>query len=371
MGEMFGLQLDGLVGERTNGTFAGIAAHFFERDPRFGSLGLYASYSRFDGSLSMFSSQTDFNFGKLAVTGEAYLDRFSIESLVGIETGGLKDNLAYLFGPSSQQVRFTDQIDIAYYPTDNWRISAGQRYALGLQSFSAKTEYQLPISGDNGVSVFAEARYGQNDYKSFLGGLKVYFGEGGKPLIRRHREDDPSIYLAGDYATLDQHPTVRNNPSFGVAGANGGTGATGATGPTGAVGAQGATGATGARGATGSAGTNGATGATALRGFRVQPAPPELRVQLAPPAPRVQPALRVLSALPVQRVLPALRGFRVRLAPPELRVHPVLRVQPAPKATPGLPVRPEPQAPFRPSVYSRGPRRRLPRPPKAHFISKI
>ncbi len=41
------------------------------------------------------------------------------------------------------------------------------------------------------AAVFAEGRAGESDFFGAWGGVRIYFGQKDKTLIRRHREDDP------------------------------------------------------------------------------------------------------------------------------------------------------------------------------------
>ena len=58
---------------------------------------------------------------------------------------------------------------------------------------SAGAEYLLHVRG-TAVSLFGEGRIGEDDYKAAFGGLRVYFGQRDKTLIRRHREDDANFW---------------------------------------------------------------------------------------------------------------------------------------------------------------------------------
>ena len=48
--------------------------------------------------------------------------------------------------------------------------------------------------------MYASGSFG-SDYTQALGGVRVYFGDPGKSLIRRHREDDPDNSLPDDLFT--------------------------------------------------------------------------------------------------------------------------------------------------------------------------
>ena len=52
--------------------------------------------------------------------------------------------------------------------------------------------------GNSAVTGFIEGRVGENDYKAIWGGIRFYVGQNDKPLISRHREDDPPNWLKDD-----------------------------------------------------------------------------------------------------------------------------------------------------------------------------
>jgi len=47
------------------------------------------------------------------------------------------------------------------------------------------------------TSLFAEGRFGEGDFHGVWAGLRFYFGQKDKSLIRRHREDDPTDWGGG------------------------------------------------------------------------------------------------------------------------------------------------------------------------------
>lgn len=51
----------------------------------------------------------------------------------------------------------------------------------------------LPFASNN-IALFGDAKFG-DDTQDYRVGLKLYFGESGKSLIARHREDDPKERL--------------------------------------------------------------------------------------------------------------------------------------------------------------------------------
>lgn len=168
-----GLQLDGLVGIGDGGGIFGGGAHLFWRDPSVGLFGIYASVT--DVNVDS-SDYTHFSGGLEAA---AYVGRFSIEAIVGLEGGDNTEAGVFAFA------------NLAYYPLDDLRLYAGARYIQEDVVGAAGLEYQFNPGGrDQAIAVFAEGRIGE-DRAEVWGGMRVYFGQPNS-LIGRHREDDPS-----------------------------------------------------------------------------------------------------------------------------------------------------------------------------------
>ncbi len=81
--------------------------------------------------------------------------------------------------------------NIAFYATDDFRVFGGARYLAEDLHGAAGTEFQ--IAPGSGAALFAEGRYHDSDRWQAFAGVRFYFGAP-KPLIRRHREDDPGTY---------------------------------------------------------------------------------------------------------------------------------------------------------------------------------
>ena len=129
--------------------------------------------------------------GKVGAEGEAYLGRFSFEGLA-----------AYQFGTYEG---FNGKALLAYYPTDNFRIDGGVRYMEGPGAIGVVDVEWQPHNG-SGLSLYAKGSFGDHDYKQVLGGVRYYFGDPGKSLIDRHRQDDPGNSLPGDLYDSNQCP---------------------------------------------------------------------------------------------------------------------------------------------------------------------
>ena len=194
VGNSFGLQLDGGIATGGGVFSAALGGHAFWRDPSKALFGVYASgtrYSRAGGIV----------VGRVAPEAEIYLGRVTLQGVAGVEFGS---NKGYTYGypwfvpgttfltlnQNAVRTRFFDIASIAFYPVDDLKLAVGQRYVFGKLAAAASAEY-LVTHGPTAVSVFAEGRLGQRGASAVFGGLKVYFGQRDKSLIRRHREDDP------------------------------------------------------------------------------------------------------------------------------------------------------------------------------------
>ena len=203
LADRYGLQIDGGFGSLDRSGFGIIGAHLFWRDPALGLLGAYAGYTRWNkfGGVDV---------GQVAGEGEYYWGRFSLRGVAGIEFGSSAFNTTTVTQTTAPagavpgvittstfvegydvKTWFFDEFDLKYYPTDNWAAYIGHRYHGGKHALALGTEAALPIGGGRMASAFVEGRVGEGDYEGVWGGLKVYFGQKDKTLIRRHREDDP------------------------------------------------------------------------------------------------------------------------------------------------------------------------------------
>ncbi|MCU0884698.1 MAG: hypothetical protein MUC44_07070 [Beijerinckiaceae bacterium] len=201
LGQSFGLQVDGMLGSHNGGTVSSGGAHLFWRDPSRALVGVYGSASH----NSRFGGRTYFRVGPEV---SLYLDRFTISGIAGYEW----TNSAAAFGAITfgDRGRFFDMVDISYYPTDNIKFSVGHRYVGGRHAAALGAEALLSNQGGVAVAAFVDGRLGERDYKAVMGGIRVYFGQKEKTLIRRHREDDPTIWLE------DEKFSAGNNAKKGV-----------------------------------------------------------------------------------------------------------------------------------------------------------
>ncbi|MEM6616732.1 MAG: tail fiber domain-containing protein [Pseudomonadota bacterium] len=177
---ILGVQIDALAGTWDEDTVLFGGLHIFARDPSIGLIGIYGDWS--------YTSPE--HYGRVGPELEIYLGRISLEA-----TGGLS------FGQNVEDEAF-GIADIALYPIDDLRLSAGYRYTARGSQAAAGLEYQLPFENRVGVTVFGEGRVGEDDYTAAWGGLRLYWGPEPKSLIRRHREDDPRIKGPSSIASI-------------------------------------------------------------------------------------------------------------------------------------------------------------------------
>jgi hypothetical protein len=76
-------------------------------------------------------------------------------------------------------------------------------------------------------SLFAEGRVVESGGSSVWGGLKIYFGQRDKSLIRRHREDDPPTTTQDNLQGIGNGSSSASvpapSPTSGGGGGGGGT----------------------------------------------------------------------------------------------------------------------------------------------------
>lgn len=179
IGHSFGLQVDGAFGRYDGAGDAsgyGVGAHLFWRNPDVALVGLYGDYQR----VSDFDATT----WRLGVEGELYLDRISLEGFVG----GERVEVA-----TGDETYFSGEALAALYITDDFRIHAGAGHRFDELYGMIGAEAMLPFASNN-VALFTDGTF-SDDATSVRAGVRVYFGEAGKSLKARHREDDPRIRL--------------------------------------------------------------------------------------------------------------------------------------------------------------------------------
>lgn len=191
LGHRFGLQLDGAAGGLDGSTgqsaFYGTGAHLFWRDPSTGMVGIEAGFARLDamGGINAYS---------LGIEAERYWSSVTLGGLIGLtDASGATNSAALGNARLDLGTHFVAATNLTWYPDDNLALTisgalSGSRVAagVGVEWAPASTSSAQP-------SIFARAVLHEGGDVSALAGLSIYFGGQPKPLIRRHREDDPAI----------------------------------------------------------------------------------------------------------------------------------------------------------------------------------
>lgn len=184
--ERYGAQIDVTLANVDGDAYGSVAGHVFWRDPSVALLGGYASYAAYEGFGGVSAYQA-------ALESEYYMGNITLRGVAGVE--GINADPWSSGGSTydfSDETRFFDKVDIVWYPTDDFKVSLGHRYTGGFHAAALGTEYMWHLNGGTAVSLFAEGRLGEDDYKALWAGVRVYHGQSDKTLIRRHREDDPN-----------------------------------------------------------------------------------------------------------------------------------------------------------------------------------
>jgi hypothetical protein len=225
-----GAQIDAAFGSFDRRGFGNVAGHFFWRNPNQALFGIYASHTQWDQFGGAHVSQ-------VAGEGEVYLGRATVQGIAGIEWGnrassastfssitppgvgvfgfgypaGIATTSSFL-SAFDVKTRFFDQINFKYYFTDNAVGYVGHRYLGGKNALALGGEYAFPIDRIM-VSAFVEARVGESNFNGVWGGLKFYFGDKNKPLLARHRQDDPNIWSTDTLFSITNSATSSSSSS--------------------------------------------------------------------------------------------------------------------------------------------------------------
>ncbi len=183
LGHQFGLQLDGVVGAVDGNAIDGVevfagAAHLFWRDPSRGLVGAYASAIHADifGGLNVYRG---------GLEGAVYPGRFTIEGIIGV------------FHADFSDTDFFADAELGYYPDDDVRLSLGYSVVADDHVFKFGGEWAFASQAGTASSTFVDGYVNADGDGLAIAGLRFYFGQNDKTLIRRHREDDPQSARLG------------------------------------------------------------------------------------------------------------------------------------------------------------------------------
>ena len=224
LGFRYGFQLDGTAASY-DGRFLGAAGgHLFWRDPTVGLFGLYGSYTHYSRIGGLHAHH-------VAVEFERYMGQWSLQGIAGVEGGNTRSwNNGITTFTYDVETRFFDKINLNYYLNENTMLTIGHRYLGGKHALALGGEWSRPIAPGTLGSFYVEGRIGEDKSSGVWVGLKLYKGNADKPLIRRHREDDPFNWTPDTLFTIiNQFGTQPLVPPPG--GGTGGTGGSGGSGP--------------------------------------------------------------------------------------------------------------------------------------------
>lgn len=231
LGGQWGAQIDAKGGDLDHRAFGAVAGHMFWRNPYNALLGVYANYTRWDQFGGVHVSQVGGEFGY-------YWGRFTLQAVAGAEWGNSAVNATSITVSSTSIVppglfpgtstttttttnfietydvrsQFFDQVNLKYNFTPDWDGYVGHRYLGGKNAFAVGTELAIPLGRGIMGALFVEGRVGEGDFHGAWGGVKVYFGQHDKPLIARHRQDDPPIWDSL-FSILNNHSTSASTSS--------------------------------------------------------------------------------------------------------------------------------------------------------------
>ena len=173
LGHAFGFQLDGLAGTAFNSTFGGGTAHLFWRDPSIGLFGPVVSMAAGSGTrLGWYGAEAElyaglFTFGAWGGYHEAVNNGFGIGASSGFYGGS-----------------------VTFYPLPDLALSVGATSEFSQVTGTGTLEFQPNLFARHNVAFFVNGAVADQSTYGVTAGIRIYFGAD-KPLIRRHREDDP------------------------------------------------------------------------------------------------------------------------------------------------------------------------------------
>lgn len=176
----FGAQVDVAVGNyRSDYNSAAAGLHLFWRDPSVGMLGIYGDWGYVNPE----------HAGRVGVEASIYNDRWTLDVFAGKQFG------QHVF------TKFVDEIDLAYYFTDNLRGSIGHR--LTSRGHVGNVSFEYMPENLVGWSVFGEAEAGEDEYYGAWIGVRYSFGTGGaNTLIERDRASGLKVRVPRNIASV-------------------------------------------------------------------------------------------------------------------------------------------------------------------------
>ncbi len=178
-----GAQLDAAVGIY-DGDFTSSAAglHLFWRDSEKGMIGIYGDWAYTDPE----------HGGRVGVELSSYHDRWTVDAFLGMRFG------------QHFNTEFTDEVDLSYYYTDDFRVSVGHRLTSRGHVGNLSFESLITDVGVDGLSVFGEIEAGEDSYVGGFAGIRYAFGGNSTSLIERDRRSSVQVRIPRNLASVTQ-----------------------------------------------------------------------------------------------------------------------------------------------------------------------
>ena len=170
VGDSFGFQADGQLGQAGDRGQGGGAAHLFYRDPDAVMVGATAMWARIGG----------WNAFRYGAEAEAYLGDVTLSPSAGLQRGDANKGTA----PSGYA-----GLDISLYATPNLKFTLGGSGFASTRDGVIAAEWQPAPATP--LTLFAEAGGGNAGAGFALAGLRFTFGAPGSSLQQRDRHGDP------------------------------------------------------------------------------------------------------------------------------------------------------------------------------------
>lgn len=189
IGHDFGLQVDMGAGTLRGSPIGTASGHLFWRDPDKGMMGVYGQ-----GNYWAFSSGS--NSWKAAAEIEGFYGQITLRGLFGAQGFGYNyspnESLNYSRNQNLPD-RFFNLALARYYVTDDLMLAAGEKYINGRGAGVVRAELLPSQFRGNAIAptIFIRGQFAPENNNSIIAGMRIYFGNSDKTLIRRHREDDP------------------------------------------------------------------------------------------------------------------------------------------------------------------------------------
>jgi hypothetical protein len=180
----FGAQLDlGLGSYRSDYISAAAGLHIFWRNPDVGLFGIYGDWGYVNPE----------HAGRVGAEMSFYNGSWTLDVFVGPQFG------------QHVYTKVVDEVDLAYYFTDNFKGSIGHRLTSRGNVGNVGFEYMPDLGPRSGWSVYGEAEIGEDDYSGAWLGLRYSFGTGAAATLKaRDRQADPLVRIPRNLASVTQ-----------------------------------------------------------------------------------------------------------------------------------------------------------------------